>query len=87
MQLEQQIKALEICINLLCAERDKAQKKLDDIDLILNEDVTLSEMKFERLDKKRGLLIENIDTITYGIRSLNDDLIMKKHTKKIREDW
>ena len=82
MQLEQETKSLEICINLLCAERDKAQKKLDDIDLILNEDVTITEKQFERLDKKRGVLIDNIDAITYGIRKLNDDLVFKKRTKK-----
>ena len=65
---------LRICIKLLCVEYEKARKKFNEINTTIEEDFTLTERKFNTLDKKRSFLQENLEALEFGILSLYDDM-------------
>ena len=55
-------------------EFEKANKKYAELDNRINEDYTLTEKRFNTLDKKRSSIQENIETLEYGIAVLSEEL-------------
>ncbi len=76
---------LDICINILQAEVEKIEKKYTEIDNRINEDYTLSEKKFETLDKKRSNLQENMEILYFGIHTLENEKSIQKHIEERKE--
>lgn len=76
------IEKLGICINLLSIEHGKICRKYNEIDDIINEDVTLTARKFKNLDKKRSSLLENSEALELGILILANELGFAKRAEK-----